>query len=262
MVRIKQMAIVCRDPEEMREYYERWFGLEEFHRTKRGNVYLSDGYLNIALLKQHADPTEKNQELGLHHFGIEVDNIAEIEKRLKEFDPSIRLAKQSGGEDPFSEWRLVDAKDLWALPVDLSEKGFGVAGHKRVPGIRHIAGGTMNVERRLRLFTQVFEMHEVETHTGRGENGVLSRGCAADGFVNHCLVNRNDESARHFGVIIQRPADVVRRMSEAYPTRPELWQLVRPGVESHIRDIERNNLSLSAKRGWEVSPGVWDKLDE
>jgi catechol 2,3-dioxygenase-like lactoylglutathione lyase family enzyme len=260
MVRIKQMAIVCRDPQEMREYYGRWFGLEDLHRTKHGNVYLSDGYLNIALLKQGADPTEKNQELGLHHFGIEIDSIAEIEKRLKEFDPSIHLERRSGGEDPFSEWRVVDEKDPWALPADLSEKGFGVAGNKRVPGIRHIAGGTMDVERRLRLFTQVFGMQEVETHTGRRQDGVRSRGCAADGFVNHCLVNRNDEGARHFGVLINSPAGVVSHMSEAYPSRPELWQLVRPGVESHIRDIEGNNLSLSAKRGWEVAPGVWDKL--
>ena len=261
MVRIKQMAIVCRDPLEMKGYYGQWFGFEEFHRSMRGDIYLTDGYLNIALLTQNADSSVKDEALGLHHIGIEVDSITDIENRLKGFDPFIRLESLPRKEDSFSEWRLVDDKDPWALPVDLSEKGFGVAGTKRVPGIRHIAGGAKDVERRLRLFTEVFGMQEVETHTGRAEDGVRTRGCAADGFVNHCLVNRNDEGARHFGVLIQQPGDVVTQMSEVYPTRPELWQLVRPGVESHIRDVEGNNLSLSAKRGWEVGPGMWDKLD-
>ncbi|MPZ14659.1 MAG: hypothetical protein GEU73_09600 [Chloroflexi bacterium] len=115
------------------------------------------------------------------------------------------------------------------------------------------------MDRKLSFYAHVFAMSEVEVNVGSADERGRTRGCVADGFVNICLV-RPREGADHFGVLIEDPIGVTARMREAYPSRPELWQVTRPGVESHILDVERNNLSLSASRGWEVAPGFWDKL--
>lgn len=256
MPRVKHMAIMSRDPEAMKEYYSRWFGFEELCRTPGGSIYLTDGHLNIGLLKQGADSTEERQELGLHHVGFHVESMAEIEGRLKKFDPTIRLEKRGGSEDPYSEYRVKEAVQ-GGFGIEVSEKGFGIEGEKRIPGIRHIAGSDVSLERRLRFYTEIFGMQQVE----KREDGTKVRVCVGDGFVNICLVSRVREGANHFGILIRDPVGVTAKMAEAYPSRPELWQVTRPGVEAHILDFERNNLSLSASRGWEIAPGNWDKIN-
>ncbi|MPZ14174.1 MAG: hypothetical protein GEU73_07070 [Chloroflexi bacterium] len=255
MPRVKQMAIVCRSPEVMREYYRRWFGLEDVCRSSDGSMFLTDGYLNIGLIKQGSPIAGAAAEPGMHHIGFHVDSLAEIEQRIEEFDPSIRMERRPP-EDPYSQFRITVSG---GLAVDISEQGYGVDGQKRVPGIRHIAHGDPNVDRKLSFYAKVFAMDEVEVNVGGTDEGGRTRGCVADGFVNICLV-RPREGANHFGVLIAEPVGVTARMKEVYPTRPELWEVTRPGVEAHILDVERNNLSLSATRGWEVAPGVWDKL--
>lgn len=255
MPRVKQMGMVCRDPEEMKAYYGRRFGFEELGRGGEGSVFLTDGHLNIALIKQ-GSPLAAGSEPGLYNVGFHVDSVAEIEQRLEEFDPSIRMEKRPP-EDPYSQYRIQVRE---GLAVDISEQGYGIDGEKRVPGIRHIAHGDPDVEGKLAFYARVFVMSEVEADIGRTEGGGRNRGCVADNFVNICLV-RPREGADHFGVLIANPVGVMEQMKEAYPTRPELWEVTRPGVEAHIQDVERNNLSLSATRGWEVAPGFWDRLE-
>jgi hypothetical protein len=106
-------------------------------------------------------------------------------------------------------------------------------------------------------------MREVEVGRGSVEGGKRNRGCVADGFVNICLVRREADprSASHFGIIMRNPGDLVAKIQESYPARPELWQPDRAGVEVHIRDVERNALSLSDKKGWEVDVGKWDRIE-
>ncbi|HVA22919.1 MAG TPA: VOC family protein [Chloroflexota bacterium] len=246
--------MVCRDPDQMREYYQRWFGFDELARASEGSIFLSDGHLNIALLR-HGSPLAPGAEPGLHHIGFHVESLDEVEQRLGEYDPALRLEKRPP-EDPYSQYRI---NVSGGLAVDVSDRGYGVDGAKRVPGIRHIAHGEPDVEGKLRFYAGMFQMSEVEVNVGREEGGGRNRGCVADGFVNICLV-RPREGADHFGVLIPEPVAVLEQMKDAYPDRPELWQVTRPGVEAHILDIERNNLSLSAARGWEVAPGLWDRL--
>ena len=261
MPRIKQMAIVCEEPERMKDYYCRWFGFGELARGSEGSVYLTDGYLNVGLLKKGPQLPEENQDLGLHHVGFHVESIEETRKRLQEFDPSIRLEKRPK-EDPYSEYRIVFPEPQ-GFAIDISEKGYGVKGEKKIPGIRHIATGDRDPERKLQFYGKVFGMREVEVGRGSVEGGKRSRGCSADGFVNICLVRRESEprSASHFGILMRNPEKLVAKIQEAYPARPELWQPDRPGVEVHIRDLERNALSLSAKKGWEVDVGKWDRVE-
>ena len=129
--------------------------------------------------------------------------------------------------------------------------------------IVHLAMRVEDIDKASEFYSKVFGMREVEVGRGSVEGGKRSRGCSADGFVNICLVRRESEprSASHFGILMRNPEKLVAKIQEAYPARPELWQPDRPGVEVHIRDLERNALSLSAKKGWEVDVGKWDRVE-
>ncbi len=257
MPRVKQMAIVCDDPARLEEYYCRWFGFGKLGGGPGGSVYLTDGYLNVGLLKSGRE----SRELGLHHVGIQVESIDEIKKRIREFDTSIQLERRPKA-DPYSEYRI-KFREPQGFAIDISEKGYGVEGEKKIPGIRHIATGDRDPESKLRFYSRVFGMREVETGRGTVEAGKRSRACVADGFVNICLVRHESDprSASHFGIIMHHPEELVTKFQAAYPERPELWRPDRPGVEVHIRDLERNALSLSDKKGWEVDVGKWDRIE-
>ena len=50
MARIKHIAIRTPDPEKTAAFYKEVFGLEEVGRARTG-YYLSDGYINLAILQ-------------------------------------------------------------------------------------------------------------------------------------------------------------------------------------------------------------------
>ena len=78
MAKIKHIAIVTTDPGKLAEFYEEVFGLEVLQRADNGNVFLTDGYMNIALLCNKAE----GKPSGLNHFGFEIDDMEEIGARL------------------------------------------------------------------------------------------------------------------------------------------------------------------------------------
>src|SRR5687768_13573689 len=151
---LNYLAIMCDDPIGMRDWYQRWFAFEELNRTPEGAVYLTDGHFNVALLKRGSAVGETKQEQGLHHFGFQIADIMEVERNLEDFDPSIRIERRPK-EDPYAEYRIVDPE---GIIVDLSEKGYGVQGEPRTPGIRHLATCNREIPRKFDFYTQVIGM--------------------------------------------------------------------------------------------------------
>jgi len=75
--KLRHIAIIVPDPDKARQFFEDAFGMAVVGQARRG-VYVSDGTLNIALLKQgHAD-----EALGVAHFGIWVDDLDAAEERI------------------------------------------------------------------------------------------------------------------------------------------------------------------------------------
>src|SRR5262245_47474899 len=70
MARIRHIAIYTDNPGDVAAFYCKAFDLKEVERSPRGAIYLSDGYINIALLMRRSDSTSK----GIHHFGFQVDS--------------------------------------------------------------------------------------------------------------------------------------------------------------------------------------------
>jgi catechol 2,3-dioxygenase-like lactoylglutathione lyase family enzyme len=71
--RIRHIALNVQNRDEVAEYYKKIFGLEEKHRGPNGTVYLSDGFVGVALIHN------PNIPWGINHFGFEVEDVQAIE---------------------------------------------------------------------------------------------------------------------------------------------------------------------------------------
>ena len=50
MARIKHIALTTKDPAGVASFYKEAFGLQEIRRAPNGAVFLTDGYINLAIL--------------------------------------------------------------------------------------------------------------------------------------------------------------------------------------------------------------------
>jgi catechol 2,3-dioxygenase-like lactoylglutathione lyase family enzyme len=85
MARIRHIAIFSDDPEHLAEFYVDVFGMAIKGRGgKDGSVWMTDGYMDIALLKRSSELAPE----GVHHFGItiEAEEKEGVYRRLKARD--------------------------------------------------------------------------------------------------------------------------------------------------------------------------------
>jgi catechol 2,3-dioxygenase-like lactoylglutathione lyase family enzyme len=282
MSRLNYLAIMCDDPIRMRDWYERWFGFEEFNRTAQGSIYVTDGYFSVGLLKRGSAPGETDQEPGVHHFGFQIDDVMEVERNLEDFDPSIRIERRPS-EDPYAHYRLRDPE---GITVDLSESGYGVDGEQKVPGIRHLATFNVDQPRKHAFYLQVLGMRdvtrtqdEIDQHVQMTLGDVpsdfqpitLPAPFAGDGFVNLAILqNRADDDRGrerpswfdHFGMLVPDPLGLLTEIRAAEPTDEPMD--VRPPerqVEYGVKDPEGNRLDLASTKGWKVDVNRWARVE-
>jgi methylmalonyl-CoA/ethylmalonyl-CoA epimerase len=79
MAKLRHLAIACKDPDAMAEFYMKAF---DFTVARRGDgplaygVHLTDGTIDLALLRFKSDQIGKGMDYtGLHHFGILVEDL-------------------------------------------------------------------------------------------------------------------------------------------------------------------------------------------
>ena len=87
MPKLRHIAIAAEDPEAMAEFFKRAFDFKEVGRpnsTLADGVFLSDGTLNMAILKFKTDQLGKGLGYrGIHHFGVLVEDVGEFSQRLE-----------------------------------------------------------------------------------------------------------------------------------------------------------------------------------
>jgi catechol 2,3-dioxygenase-like lactoylglutathione lyase family enzyme len=94
MARLRHIAVCVKDLDKAAEFYNKVF---EFERIGREDldigsaIYMSDGTINLALLNftgkegsKASDIKEGQTFIGAHHFGIQVDDLAETQKKIEE----------------------------------------------------------------------------------------------------------------------------------------------------------------------------------
>jgi catechol-2,3-dioxygenase len=90
--KIKHVAVRAADPEKLAAFLQEVFDVKVVKRTPRGTMFLTDGYLNLALIAPR--PGEPN---GINHYGFLVDDVEAIGK-LTPIQPTEQA--QEGGRSP------------------------------------------------------------------------------------------------------------------------------------------------------------------
>ena len=133
MARIRHIAITAEDPFVTAELFKKAFGLEELERGDSDlarEVYLTDGYINVAIVcwkRTKETPNPYPQGYGLDHFGLQVEDLDGAEARAKQAGatpqppPPVDLSKL--GDRIFFEKKYL----LAGVRFDLSGQGWPVA---------------------------------------------------------------------------------------------------------------------------------------
>ena len=100
-VPIRHIALYTPNPQRLATFYCKLFDMKEVDRTDRSSIFVSDGYLNLALLYQR-----KEEPIGLHHFGFHVASIEEMQQRAEK--AGIRRGAARPERIPFAEYRVHD----------------------------------------------------------------------------------------------------------------------------------------------------------
>ena len=81
MAKIKHIAIRTEDVEKTAAFYKQAFGLKQVGLGQNG-IYLTDGHLNIAVLKFQPGKKGEPQRLGVDHLGFQVDDVEAAVARI------------------------------------------------------------------------------------------------------------------------------------------------------------------------------------
>ena len=88
MAKLRHIAIAAKDPDAMAEFYKKAFDFKEIRKSDGPLAYgyhLSDGTIDLAILRFKTDQTGKGLDYtGLHHFGILVEDVAAVAKKLED----------------------------------------------------------------------------------------------------------------------------------------------------------------------------------
>jgi lactoylglutathione lyase len=115
--RLRHIAIIVPDPEKAAKFFEEAFGMTRAGTARRG-IYMSDGVMNVALLK-----TEGNEKNGLYHFGMWVDDLDTAEKKVIDAGGKY-LAGRPTSPNSFYEAKY---KDPNGVVFDLTHNGWAGA---------------------------------------------------------------------------------------------------------------------------------------
>ena len=101
MPKIRHLAIKTKNPAKLAEFYRDVFDMKVINSEKSGAIYMSDGYLTLAILRNRGEAAPS----GINHFGFQVDDLAEVENRLKKYDEPMAARPATR---PYAEYRAMD----------------------------------------------------------------------------------------------------------------------------------------------------------
>ena len=103
MPKIRHLAIVAMNPEKLAEFYSEVFEMKIVNRnTKLGSVFLSDGYLNLAIIPNRGE----GKVSGINHFGFHIEDLEVIEQRMKKWE--VRQPSARPDNRAYAELRATD----------------------------------------------------------------------------------------------------------------------------------------------------------
>lgn len=135
MAELRHIAMSVRDPWLTAEFYKRVFGFETAGETDSSlaeGVFLSDGVFGIALLAYKSDAAAQGKGkdfVGLHHFGIWVDDVEATQKLIERAGGQWLMGEPDYRHNAQYEVKFLDIN---GVVLDLVHNGW--AGTQRRPG--------------------------------------------------------------------------------------------------------------------------------
>jgi catechol 2,3-dioxygenase-like lactoylglutathione lyase family enzyme len=132
MPRIKHIALTTKEPAKVAAFYKDAFDMQEIRRAPNGAVFLTDGYINLAILNWK---TEKSADVGangpnysgIHHFGFEVEDLDEAAAKLGRAEGQ-HLEEKAGLDTEMAAGGHRNFEMKWAGPdgvvIDISHTGW------------------------------------------------------------------------------------------------------------------------------------------
>jgi len=113
--RLRHIALIVPDPEKSAKFFEEAFGMTRAGTARRG-IYMTDGTMNVALLGKETP----EEEIGIYHFGMWVDDLDEAEKKVVAAGGSY-LAGRPTSPNSYYEAKY---KDPLGIVFDLTHTGW------------------------------------------------------------------------------------------------------------------------------------------
>ena len=101
MAKIRHLAFKTKNPARLAKFYEEVFDMKVINTEKSGAIYMSDGYITVALLNNRGEAAPS----GFNHFGFQVDDVEDLEQRLAKFDEPLTTRPSTR---PYAEQRAMD----------------------------------------------------------------------------------------------------------------------------------------------------------
>jgi catechol 2,3-dioxygenase-like lactoylglutathione lyase family enzyme len=132
MARIKHIALTTQNPDKVAAFYKDALGLKEIRRSPSGAVFLTDGYINLAILNWK---TEKDADVGangpnyngIHRFGFEVDDLDQACQKM-EAAQATPLTRKRGLDVAMAPGAHRNFEMKWSGPdevvIDISHTGW------------------------------------------------------------------------------------------------------------------------------------------
>ena len=261
MAVLRYIAYLSDDPEKLTGFYHRFLGTEELGRSVDGDVSITDGFYNLTFFKRRAPLNELKMDCGLHHVGLEVEDLEEAKGRFLALYPRGMILEEAD-DIHHGEIRIHDPE---CFPVSLSTKRFGVPleKEKKFPRVRHIAYNALDPEMMLRFYSQVLGLREVSSSYQRRQQGRGNRFCgdgqtnlAIHPFYNPIEGHQAKFGINHIGFLTNRMQTTTAELRSVIEIEPR--PSTRPYAELRFRDPEGNALDLSQTKGWEVDVNKWE----
>jgi lactoylglutathione lyase len=132
VARLRHIALSVPDVEKAATFFEEAFGMKRVGPAGIG-VYVSDGTINVALLKFPGDvpgfPPGK-PHYGLIHFGMWVDDLDETAKRVEKAGGKHLMGRMDSNPNTFYEVKYTDPN---GVVFDLTHSGWKGAVKEVVP---------------------------------------------------------------------------------------------------------------------------------
>ena len=126
--RLRHIAVVVKDLQKAAQFYEGAFGLRRVGEETldfASAVYLTDGVINLALLNYKGERGSGLKDVknfvGAHHFGFQVDDLAETQKKIEALGGQFFFDLGNDAEKENFERKF---KDPDGVIFDISKKGW------------------------------------------------------------------------------------------------------------------------------------------